>query len=840
MAPAKQSKMNKAITAATPIDVDFEKGLTFEQAEQRKKDGLTNKTKRHVTKTYWQIFTDNFFNFLNMILLVVAVLMMMVGLSWSHYLFLAIAIANTVIGIAQDVHARHLVDKLQVIVDPKAVVIREGKEMEIPVNEVLLSDILVFSMGDQVCADCELVSGEASIDESLLSGESLPVKKAVGETLYSGTFLTAGKCKAKVIRVGAANYAETLQAKAGEFNRPKSEIKASIGRIIAVCGVLAIILGIVYFLTWLIPQTSRGIPLNQIFDLNSKDLKVFIEGVTGSIVAMLPAGMFLLTSVSLTSGVLVLAKRRMLVQQFYSIEMLARIDVLCLAKTGTLTDGMMSLTEIVPADGHNEDEIKRWVSRILTATRDSNPTAAALRKAFGENEEGAAKAVLPFDSAVKYSAVTIEKLGTIAFGAYGFLPGKNEKLAAKMELYMAKGYRCVVVGRSKKDIIASTPPTDFEICGFLVLSDHIKEDAAKNIAWFKENGVAIRVISGDSATTVAEIARRAGVDGADKFISLEGVGLDETARYAREYNVFGRVSPEQKAVLVEAYKKMGHKVAMTGDGVNDILALKVADCSIAMASGSEAARNVSHLVSLDSDFSKLPDVVGQGRRVINNLQRTCSLFLNKTFFAIVVSIIFIISSLSGGHGYPFSTSNLIVWEVFAIGAPAFFLALQPSKERLKGGFLANILFNAGPSAVIEVLAAMLPFIIYMAWPQSYTYLDNPEGWFAIAKTMSVCCFTAMSYVVLLKISLPPNRFRMIVFGSFFAMGVTMFAVDFHLRGALFALEWDGLKAGWAIYLVCFVLGLSALYELLSVLAGKAKESVLKAVNQYQADEEDRI
>ncbi len=840
MSPAPQKKMDKAIASASPIEVDLEQGLAPEQVKQRVKEGLTNKTQKHVTKTYWQIFTDNFFNFLNMIVFAVFVLMLLVRLSWTHYLFLGIAMANTIIGIIQDVRARHLVDKLHVIVDPKAKVLRDGQEIDIPVDEVVLSDILLLSSGDQVCADCELVSGDASIDESLISGESLPVKKEIGEAIYSGTFLTAGKCKAKVIRVGSANYAETLQNQAKEFSRPKSEIKASVGNIILWCGILAIILGIISFVIWLVPRATSGMAPNEIFDLESADFKNFIEGVTGSMVAMLPTGMFLLTSVTLTSGVLILAKRRMLVQQFYSIEMLARIDVLCLDKTGTLTDGLMNVAKIVPSDGHSEEEIRAGVTKLLSATHDSNPTAAALRKELGEIECNVL-AVMPFDSAMKYSAATIEGEGTYAIGAYGFLPAKNERVREAMETYMAKGYRCIIMAHSNSAINESTPPTDFEIYGFIVLADHLKEDAAKNIAWFKENGVAIRVISGDSATTVAEIARRAGVDNADRYISLEGVGLEDTAKYAKEYTVFGRVSPEQKAVLVEAYKNMGHKVAMTGDGVNDILALKVADCSIAMASGSEAARNVSHLVSLDSDFSKLPDVVGQGRRVINNLQRTCSLFLNKTFFAIVMTVVFIISGLAGGHNYPFSTSNLLVWEVFSIGAPAFFLALQPSNERLRGAFLKNVLSSAGPAAFLEALAACLPFIIYRAWPSSYTWADNPDSWFAVAKTLSVCCFTLMSFVVLLRVSLPPNKYRIVVFSIFLALGLGVFAWDFGVRGALLALEWDGLNGGFLIYLFSFTVVLGAIYFLLSNQAEKGIEKFKEAVHVYSATgEEDEL
>ncbi len=816
--PAKGLKaINKYINEAEPIEVSPSVGLTADQVKQRRKEGLVNKTKKHVTKSYWRIFTDNFFNFLNMLMVAVLVFMIIAGLSWSHYLFLFILTANIIVGIVQDVHARHLVSNLRVITDPKANVLREGKVEEVPMDGVVLSDIMILGPGDQIGADCKIVEGEVSVDESLLSGESRSIKKTVGDQLLSGTFLTKGTCKAEVIRVGSANYAETLQKKASQFTRPKSEIKSSISRLMIVCCVIAILLGLFTFLAWLIPQLVGGKKAGEIFVYGDPDLNRFIEGATGSMVAMLPTGMFLLTSLALTSGVVRLAKKNMLVQQLYCIEALARVDVLCLDKTGTLTDGLLTVTEFVPFGEYTEESLREAAKNVLAFTHDGNPTAIALRAACGSESNETPREVLPFDSGVKYAAATLEGKGTFALGAYGFIPGaQDENMRLKMEEYMRKGYRCLIVAHSDGEINQSTAPTDFALMGFVVLFDHIRDDAYKNIAWFRDNGVSVRVISGDDAITVSEIAKRAGVEGAERYVSLEGIPTEEVAKFASEFVVFGRATPEQKAVLIETYKTAGHKVAMTGDGINDILALKVADCSIAMASGSDAARNVSHLVSLESNFSKLPKVVEEGRRVINNLQRSCSLFLNKTLFAVIVTFVFIISSLYGGRSYPFSTSNLLVWEIFAIGSPAFFLALQTSSGRLRGSFLQNVLINAIPAGIAECVAAFTPLIIALIAPESLTWSEDIfTGSFEAAKTLSVCCFTMVSFGVLVKVSLPLDKYRISVVLAFVTMGLTVMFGDFFARGKILALNWEGLKPMFIVYWIILVVVCIALYWLIA-------------------------
>lgn len=817
-------KINELIDSSSHFEVDFNKGLSAEQVQIRQKEGLSNKTKKQVTKTYPQIFFDNLFNFLNLILFFVCIIMFLAKLSFSHYFFLLILLANILIGLIQDIHARKMVDRLRVITDPKAKVIRDGKQIQIGTREVVLSDIISLSSGDQVCADSTLVDGEIFVDESLLTGESVPVKKIKGDTIYSGTFLIKGTCLAQVKKVGSANYAETLRNKASDFSRPKSEIKHSVNIIVAVCGVLALCFGLVYFLTYMINGFNNGETFLDIFGTMNPDLQSLIESVSGSMVAMLPTGMFLLTSLTLAVGVIALARKRILVQQLYCIEMIARVDLLCLDKTGTLTDGTMELIETIPVGKNRQDsEIAYVVSSILHHTKDSNPTANALKKALGFSSSEQALEIIPFDSDLKYSAVSIYEEGTYVLGAYGFVPTKeNEYVKSIISNKAKEGYRCLVVARNKKGIENGKVPNNCEIIGILVLSDHIKDDAKENIEWFKNSGVEIRIISGDDPITVSEIAKRVGVPNADKYVSLEGKSNEEVARLASLYSVFGRVNPEQKAILVTAYKQAGHKVAMTGDGVNDILALKVADCSIAMASGAEAARNVSHLVALDSDFSKLPDVVAQGRRVINNLQRTCSLFLSKTAFACVFIFAFLIIMICNNSiKYPFSTSNMFVWEFATIGVASFFLALQPSNEKLKGAFLQNILIKAVPAGLSEIVSSSIPFIIILISPSLISTSNDFYSYLEVAKTCSVVIFTLMSYFVLFRICVPFNKYRILLFSVLLGVGIGVFSLDYLLRdlnktvnSPLLALNWNNISYGFWIVVVLSCLLVGVVYFLL--------------------------
>lgn len=824
--------MEEKIASAPAFEIDPAVGLTAEQVESRVKAGLVNKVKKHPTKTFWQIIVDNVFNYINAVLFLVCVLMVIAKLSFPHYFFMFILAANTGIGLYQDIHARILVDRLKVVSDPKATVLRDGESREIDAADIVLSDVVLFKIGDQILCDSTVVEGECYVDESLLTGESVPVAKRVGDQLLSGTFLVKGHAKAQAAKVGSANYAEALQGTASVFVQPKSEIKRSVSAFVHVTGTVALAIGLAMYLSYGF-QTGDWVGFFTNYGM--------VESVSGSMVSMLPTGMFLLTSTSLAVGVIALSKQKMLVQQLYCIEMLARVDAICFDKTGTLTDGTMAVAEFLPLAGHGEEDLKTAIARVLHATQDTNATAQALRDACGESSPFEALKALPFDSASKYSAAEFED-GTFGFGAFGFLPLKaGQELAPVIASLAEKGYRVLVVGVSKGRIVKGKAPQGMEPIGLVALSDHIKEDAAENIAWFQGNDVKVRVISGDDPVTVAEIAKRVGVIDADKYVSLEGRAPEECKKLVDEYAVFGRVSPEQKAALIEAIKEQGHKVAMTGDGVNDILALKVADCSIAMASGSSAAQSVAHLVSLNNDFSKLPEVVRQGRRVINNLQRTCSLFLNKTFFAFILSVLFFfLQTFVGEHmRFPFKTQNLFVWECCFVGMAAFFLALQPSAERLKGSFMKNIVLRSLPAGVAQCICALLPLFVWIYVPESFTYLKDPDQIWNIAITLSVLSFTCFAFIVLMRVCHPYNKYRLVVCGCALASSLIAFVLDyFHVLdyfGFNFGVTYDGLSWGFLFMVAASVAIAGAVYYGLDALSyyleGKSMEGRENHENQ---------
>ena len=750
------NKIETRISNATQIDVDLNTGLKDKDVELRIEEGLTNKSPKRVTKSYFRIFIDNFLNFFNILLFIIGAFLLLAQVGFDdisdikYYFFLIILFANIFIGFGQDVHARKLVDKLKVVSSPTAIALRNGESIELSSNDLVLSDIVILKTGDQIVADAIVVEGFLEVNESLLTGESVDVKKPVGSTVFSGSYVTSGKAKVQIVKVGKANYAEKLQDQAKAFKRPKSEIIKSLNNIFKVIGGTVIVFGIALVITF-VSQSKI------IYPFYSEVSQESIKQIAGSLVSMIPTGMYLLTSTTLALGVIRLARRRMLVQELYCIEMLARVDVLCLDKTGTLTDGTMKVSDILPFNKVSKDELKKILISIVKGTGDTNSTANAINDAFRDNESFKVVKSFPFNSAKKMSMIQIDNGYTYVLGAREFVPFKNESINKKCSEHEANAERVLIVGRTSKPVTGFDDLPTFDIVGIVLLEDHIKDDAYENIKWFKDNGVHIKIISGDNALSVSKIAQKVGVENADKYISLEAIPLDEVAKIANNYTVFGRVSPEQKEVLVSALRAEKHTVAMTGDGVNDILALKSADCSIAMASGSAAARNVAHLVSLESNFSTLPQVVAEGRRVINNLQRTCALFLVKTTFAVLVTLVCLIRAWSypGVNIFPFVTPNLFVWEFATIGVSSLFLSFQPNDERLSGGFVVNILKKAAPNGLTVVLVTLSILAISWANPE---FLSN-DG----AITLATLAFTAYSFVVLFQICRPFDIFRIVLF-----------------------------------------------------------------------------
>ena len=732
-------------------------GLTLEQVEGRKKDKLTNKTKITVGKSISEIIFSNLFSFFNILLFIIAGLLIYAQ-QYSSMFFLAVLIPNICIGLIQDLHARHLMKKLRLMTAPKATVVRGGEEYVINTEDVVLDDIVILKSGDQVPADGIILTGNLAVNESLLTGESDNVYKNPGDNVLAGSYIASGKGYVQMIKVGNDTYVESIKNQANKFKRSPSQILKALRNMFKVIGAIVIVLGVCLVVSYYFQGKFNGM----------SEIQSSIGSIAGSMVSMIPSGLFLLTSVSLATGVITLAKKRTAVQELYSIEMLARVDVLCVDKTGTITDGSMKVNQVVPLANLAEDQLKQIISNVLINVKDDNDTARALREYFDFDLTCEAVKTLPFNSENKYSGATLRGKGTYIIGALDFLNLANKKgVEFKVKDYTSRGYRVLVVGYSALTIASNSFKELLTPVALIVLKDNVRPDAVETFKWFGENGVEIKVISGDDPVTVSQIAKEAGINNADNYVSLVGKTIEEVKELATQYTVFGRVTPEQKEALVIALKKKKHTVAMTGDGVNDILALKRADCSIAMASGSAAARNVSHIVLMDNNFDRLPHVVAEGRRVINNIQRTSSLFLVKTTFAMLLTLFFFIMSwVDKSYSYPFLTNHMYMWEILAIGLSAFFIALQKNDEQVKGNFLKNIFKNAIPAGITSVL---LVLSIYL-----YRYLDQQNIWYlgfssdVVVSTqqiiaMAVPSFSIFAFVVLFKVCLPLNKYRLIVF-----------------------------------------------------------------------------
>lgn len=797
-------------------DLDLAYGLSEEEVKQRQKEGLTNKITKNVTKSYGRIIFDNVFNFFNIILFAISIFMIIIKAQPRNFIFLYLLIINIAIGIAQDIKARKQTDKLKVISFPIVHVLRDGNIITIPANEIVLCDIVLISTGDQIVADGTVLQGEIEVNESLLTGESVNILKKPGDPVLSGSYLTSGNAKMRVDRVGKANYAETLQTKARAFKRPKSEILKTINLLFKIIGVTAIALGIFTVVSYILQGKFAWPGFNDMVGSSFQESGLALSAMMTS---MMPVGMYLFVSITLAVGVIRLAKHRVLVQELYCIEMLARADVLCLDKTGTITDGSMRVRKLeFFSKKESEYDIENVLATLVSATGDVNATAKAIKRKYSTHEHLPHSSALPFNSARKFSAVMLKDGRCFVLGAREFLPHKeSEKIDGVCEEYEKQGLRVLMLGSVKhafkhdEEIPEVTP-----VCA-VVLEDKIKSDAIENIEWFKSNGVAIKIISGDNPISVSEIAKRVGVEDADKFISLEGMSLSEVKKIANQYTVFGRVSPEQKEVIVEALQKKGHTVAMTGDGVNDILALKAADCSIAMASGSDAAKAASHLVSLDNNFSSLPQVVSEGRRVINNLQRTCSVFLIKSFFIITFSSIFLFANwfTKGSVIYPFAVNMTNIWELITVGLACFFLSLQPNSERTHSTFMKNIITMVGPGVLIQDVSVGVIFLISAVSPTTLPL--------NAAITMAVLTFTAISFITIITISIPFDVYRAVLSIGLGIMVVLFFVIDAYWfapnniseknpTGSFFSLDYDAFRGGpWWILLIVLAIAIPAYF-----------------------------
>ncbi|MBQ8229742.1 MAG: HAD-IC family P-type ATPase [Clostridia bacterium] len=776
-------------------------GLSSAQVEERVAQGLVNKSVKKYSKSYKSIFIGNLCTFFNLLCLLAAVALLLARAPITQYLFVLIFLANISFSIFLEIRAKKKLDKLSILSSPVAKVVRDGEKKEIAVDEIVVDDILILSAGQQVPADCTALDGNAELNESLLTGESVPIKKENGATLYAGSFVASGQIAARVDKIGDHTYISQLTARAKKYKRPNSEIMNSISLFIKIIGIIIIPVAILMFnVNYKQSGGSSFAELggfwSALFGGNAV-LSETIQKTASVVIGMIPSGLLLLTTVALSTGMIRLAKYNTLVQDMYSLEMLARVNVLCLDKTGTITDGRMKVSDCIllnPVSEHSVDDI---LGSFLASLNDNNQTSIALYERFGHSSALQPIATLPFSSARKLSAVTFEGVGTFVMGAPEFVlrpvPTRIDKIVKQ---YAQMGLRVLVVAHATGHIQSDKLPAGLKAMAIITLSDNIRPDAVETIKWFRENEVDVKVISGDNPVTVSEVARRAGIKNAAQFISLEGLSELEVENAANQYTVFGRVTPEQKAILIRSIKKAGNTVAMTGDGVNDILAMKEADCAVSVASGSEAARNVSNLVLQDNNFGSMPKIVNEGRRVINNVKNSSSLYIMKTLLILFLSLF----CIGTGTKYFFTTSNMLMFEFFVSALPSTVLSLQPNTSRVKGKFIPYVLSRSIPGALTMFLSIFVVWIIR----EKTGFVDNfglesEEVYHAVL--MLVLTFTGL--VMLYRICQPFNVVRAVTY--IIAVACCVIIVASKSLGTIVFENWDSIELILSQWLLLIIL-----------------------------------
>lgn len=728
-------------------------GLTSQQVAQQMSRGLHNGDSGVKSKTEGQIIRENVFTFFNLLNFALAAAVILVG-SPRSALFMGVILSNIVIGSFQGIRAKHTIDKLSLISSPRASVLRDGGRRTVQVEEVVLDDILLLSAGNQICADAVVCAGECEVNESLITGESDPILKQPGEPLLSGSFVVSGQCSAQVEHVGEENYASKIAGDAKHMKKRNSEIMDSIDLIVKIIGFAILPIGGLLF--W-----------KQYFVLGDT-FQGSVVSTCAAMVGMIPEGLVLLISLAFAVSVLKLSRHKTLVQDMYCIETLARVDTLCLDKTGTITEGSMQVDELVPFAGHTEQEMKEVLTALVNSLQDDNPTFLAVRDYLPGKSPWYASDIVPFSSARKWSGAFFPGKGACVMGAGEFILGEEfAAVCPQAEGYSRNGQRVLLVARSDNPFDDKSLPEHLQSLGLVLISDKIRREAPRTLRYFADQGVDLKVISGDNAVTVAQIARRAGLENADRYLDATTLHTEEDIRRAvREYAVFGRVTPQQKLAFVKALKEDGHTVAMTGDGVNDVLALKEADCSIAMASGSDAARTVSNLVLLDSNFASMPLVVQEGRRSINNLQRSSSLFLQKTIFSALIGVLFIFIN----YTYPFEPIQQTLISSLTIGVPSFILALEPNHDRLRGRFIFNVIKMCIPAAL--TMTANIVLLCTLSAPLGLAAQEM--------STLAVMLTALTGFIMLFKVCTPFNSLRTFLFGGLLTVFVTalLFLPDF--------------------------------------------------------------
>lgn len=717
---------------------DCKEGLSSREVSRHKEDGWMNIPVEPPSQTTKEIIHENVFTYFNLIFTVLAVLLCIVG-SFRNLTFLPVIIFNTLIGIIQEVRAKKILDKMTMLNAPHAKVVRNGKEKVLDSDQLVLDDIVIFEAGNQVCADAVVMAGEVQVNESLLTGESDDITKKRGDHLMSGSFIVAGRCHSRLDAVGPDSYISklTLEAKAMQKGE-QSEMMRSLNKLVKFIGIVLIPIGLLLII--------------QSLFFNHETFKNSITSMVAAVIGMIPEGLYLLASVALAVSSMRLAKKKVLLHDMKSIETLARVDVLCVDKTGTITENSMSVKELIPTDNYDAaimPQLSKLMGDFAKAMSKDNSTMAALKDYFRQNTGAAATKVTPFTSRTKYSGVTFAETAYVLGAPEFTLREDYGDYEEEIGEYTGKGYRVLVFGSYDGVLDGKALTEKVTPLGYVLLSNPIRKEAPETFRYFAEQGVEVKVISGDNPKTVSEVAKEAGIENAAHYVDASTLVTEaDIAAAMKEYTVFGRVTPDQKRQFVHALKAQGRTVAMTGDGVNDVLALKDADCSVAMASGSDAAVQASQVVLLESDFSCMPSVVLEGRRVVNNIQRSASLFLVKNIFSLLLSLFSVIFMIT----YPLEPSQISLISMFTIGIPAFFLALQPNKEVIKGHFLSNVFLKALPGGLTDVVAVGALVMFGRVFEVNATDIS----------TAATMLLAIVGFMILYKICQPMNVLRIVV------------------------------------------------------------------------------
>ena len=743
------------------FNADIRYGLNSDQVNEYFENGWSNEPVEPPSKTVPEIIKSNLFTYFNLVFAVLAALLILAG-SFRNLTFLPVILANLFIGIIQEIRAKNTLDKLSVLNAPKALVVREGRQFSIPAEELVLDDIVIFKAGNQICADAIVVDGEVSVNESLLTGESDEISKKPGDELMSGSFIVSGECYARLDKVGEDSYISKLTLEAKAMNsEEQSEMIRVLDKLVGVVGILIIPIGLLLF--------------GQQFFFSGASFSKSITSMVAAVIGMIPEGLYLLASVALVVSVMRLASKKVLVHDMKCIETLARVNVLCVDKTGTITENTMEVNGEIPMDGYDSQSmapLKQIISDFASAMSSDNITMKAMKDYFNKPSGRKAVSVSPFSSQFKYSGAAFED-GSYVLGAPEFVLREDyDNYREHNEQYSSEGYRVLVFGIYDGVIDGKALTGKVTPLGLVFLSNPIRKEAPETFKYFENQGVEIKVISGDNPVTVSQVALQAGIANADNYIDASTLTTDEAIEDAvLRYTVFGRVTPDQKRKFVRALKKAGRTVAMTGDGVNDVLALKDADCSVAMASGSDAAAQASQLVLLDSNFACMPSVVMEGRRVVNNIERSASLFLVKNIFSFLLSLFSVCFMIN----YPLEPSQISLISMFTIGVPAFFLALQPNKNIIQGHFLSNVLIKALPAGITDFLVVGALVVFGQVFEVGETDIS----------TACTMLLAIVGFVILYNISKPMNALRWCVWGGCIVglLGCSIYLGDlFAMRG----------------------------------------------------------